>query len=84
MTLVWTDPPASVGSTSALIHDLDLVVIYVASAVRLRHRVLGLGVPGGVREVREAAACRRPATFAGWSDLACALDWCDRVSRAYG
>ena len=27
MTLVWTDPPASVGSTSALIHDLDLVVI---------------------------------------------------------
>ncbi|CAN0357622.1 unnamed protein product, partial [Hapterophycus canaliculatus] len=27
VTLVWTDPPASVGSTSALIHDLDLVVI---------------------------------------------------------
>eukprot|EP00752_Nemacystus_decipiens_P002900 g2698.t1 len=27
ITLVWTDPPASVGSTSALIHDLDLVVI---------------------------------------------------------
>lgn len=24
---MWTDPPASVGSTSALIHDLDLVVI---------------------------------------------------------
>lgn len=27
VTLVWTDPPASVGSTAALIHDLDLVVI---------------------------------------------------------
>lgn len=27
ITLVWTDPPASVGSTEALIHDLDLVVI---------------------------------------------------------
>lgn len=27
MTLVWTDPAASTGSTSALIHDLDLVVI---------------------------------------------------------
>lgn len=24
---MWTDPPASVGSTEALIHDLDLVVI---------------------------------------------------------
>ena len=27
VTLVWTDPAASTGSTSALIHDLDLVVI---------------------------------------------------------
>lgn len=27
VSLVWTDPAASTGSTSALIHDLDLVVI---------------------------------------------------------
>ena len=27
VTLVWTEPAAAIGSTSALIHDLDLVVI---------------------------------------------------------
>lgn len=49
VTLVWTDPPASVGSTEALIHDLDLTVI--AQSTGTEYYPNGLDEADGVNNV---------------------------------
>lgn len=51
VTLVWTDPPASLGSTSALIHDLDLVVI--AQSTGIEYYPNGLDEPDTVNNVEK-------------------------------